>query len=217
MSAVFYPGVPLGKVSKCCFSDLNSSIKLNNWQVNVKPKGHRPRVKGWISRTDTPDTRWAIDATHILTRNEGWCHLTAIIDCYDRYIVGWRLSKSGKAKVAAGALEDALIARRIDPQSNQLILRSDNGLVFGSKVFVKTAKHYRLEQEYITPYSPQQNGMIERFFRTAKEECIWHHRFKDVDEAFRIIADWMDEYNYNRPHSALNYHSPAEFRKKLAA
>ena len=36
---------------------------------------------------------------------------------------------------------------------------------------------YGLAQEYITPYSPEQNGMIERFFRTLKEECLWQHRF----------------------------------------
>ena len=81
-------------------------IKLNNWQVMKKPKGHRPRAKGWMSRTTAPNLRWAIDTTHIFTKN-GWCHLTAIIDCCDRDIVGWRLSNSGKAIVAAAALEDA--------------------------------------------------------------------------------------------------------------
>ena len=39
------------------------------------------------------------------------------------------------------------------------------------KVFVKGVKRYGLDQEYITPYTPEQNGMIERFFKTLKEEC----------------------------------------------
>jgi len=56
----------------------------------------------------------------------------AIIDTYDRQIVGRRLSESGSADVAIVALEDALIERNIDPSNNELTLRSDNGLVFYS-------------------------------------------------------------------------------------
>ena len=102
------------------------------------------------------------------------------------------LSRSGKACVAAAALEDGLRARGITCQRRGLTLRSDNGLVFGAKAFVAVARRYAIKQEYITPYSPEQNGMIERFFRSLKEECIWLHRFKDRDEAFRIITDWID-------------------------
>jgi len=64
--------------------------------------------------------------------------------------------------------------------------------VFGAKVFVSVVRRYGLEQEYITPYSPEQNGMIERFFLTLKQECVWLQRFEDRDHAFRVIADWLD-------------------------
>jgi DNA replication protein DnaC len=65
----------------------------------------------------------------------GWCHLTAIVDCCDRAIVDWRLSKTGVAKVAAAALEDALRERKVEQDGSGLVLRSDNGLVFGAKPF----------------------------------------------------------------------------------
>jgi putative transposase len=96
-------------------------------------------------------------------------------------------------------------------------LRSDNGLVFGAKAFVQVARRYGLTQEYITPYTPQQNGMIERFFLTLKQECVWLQRFTDRDHAFRIVADWMDKYDADRPHSALGYLTPKEYREKIAA
>ena len=80
------------------------------------------------------------------------------------------------AWVAASALEDALRGREIHSTTN-LSLRSDNGLVFGAKAFVRVTRRYSVSQEYITPYSPEQNGMIERFFKTLKEECVWLHRF----------------------------------------
>ena len=76
---------------------------------------------------------------------------------------------------------------------------------------------YGLEHEYITPYSPEQNGMIERFFLTLKQECVWLQRFDDRDHAFRVIADWLDRYHSERPHSALGYLTPKEFSERRAA
>lgn len=192
-------------------------LKLNGWQVRQRPQGHRPRVPGWVSRAGRPNERWAIDTTHLFTRQDGWCHLTAIIDCCDRTIVGWRLSRSGIAGVAAAALEDALRTRGITAASPALLLRSDNGLVFGAKAFVAVARRSGIGQEYITPYTPEQNGMIERFFLTLKQECVWLHRFENRDHAFRVIADWLDRYDADRPHSALGYLTPKEFREKLTA
>ncbi len=189
-------------------------VQLNGWQVCKRPKGQRPRTKAWRSQASQSNERWAIDTTHLICGRDGWCHLTAVIDCHDRSLVGWRLSKSGKASVAAGALEDALRARR---PTRPLTIRSDNGLVFGAADFVRVVKQYGLSQEYITPYTPEQNGMIERFFRTLKEECIWHHRFASQDEAFVAIANYIDHYNQRRPHSALGYQPPAEYIMKLAA
>lgn len=192
-------------------------LKANGWQVRQRPRGQRPRVQGWVSRVERPNERWAIDVTHVFCGQDGWCHLTAIIDCCDRTIVGWRLSRSGVARIAAAALEDALRDRRIEYGHAPLTLRSDNGLVFGAKVFVDVVRRYGLAQEYITPYSPEQNGMIERFFRSLKEECLWHHRFSSRDQAFLAVAAWLDKYHTERPHSALGYLTPKEFAEKLAA
>lgn len=191
-------------------------IKRNQWQVRKKPKGNRPRAKGWAARPERPNQLWQIDATHLMTRN-GWCHLVAIIDTYDRQIVGWRLSESGRADVAAAALEDALMERNIEPGNNELTLRSDNGLVFGAKAFTAVSRRYHVFQEYITPYTPEQNGMIERFFRTAKEELFWQYNLRDTDEAFLKFAEWSVFYNTERPHSALGYQTPSEFRRQTAA
>ncbi|MCB9775741.1 MAG: transposase family protein [Nitrospiraceae bacterium] len=49
--------------------------------------------------------------------------------------------------------------------------------MFQSRRFRQACRDYRLTQEFITPYTPQQNGLIERFFRSLKEECIWQYRF----------------------------------------
>ncbi len=118
---------------------------------------------------------------------EGWSTLAAVIDTCTREIVGFRISKSGKAKTAEAALQEGIIYRfrYLQKLNNPITLRSDNGLVFTSKSFTKTVKDYNFEQEFITPYTPEQNGMIERFFRTIKEECIWHHNFSSLKRGKR--------------------------------
>ncbi|MCW5891246.1 MAG: transposase family protein [bacterium] len=177
------------------------------------PSGDRPAGE---PQEDAPHPE-AERLAGLVCGRDGWCHLTAIIDCYDRTIVGWRLATSGIAGGAAAALEEALRARRIDAASPPLVLRSDNGVVFGAKAFVAVARRYGLTQEYSTPYTPQPNGLIERFFLTLKQECVWLHRFTSRDHAFTAVADWLDKYARERPHSALGYRTPKAYREQLVA
>jgi putative transposase len=142
--------------------------------------------------------------------------LPLVIDCADREIIGWRLSGSGKAVVAEAALEDALI-RRFGPgpqKPRELVLRSDNGLIFMAQSYRRTARDYGLSQEYITPYTPEQNGVVERVIRTLKEECIWLHRFESMEEAERAISRWVEEYNTERPHEQLSWNTPSQWRER---
>jgi len=69
-------------------------------------------------------------------------------------------------------LEEACISRfgTLRPEGQTPLLRSDNGLVFQSRRFRAACRDYRLRQEFITPYTPEQNGLVERFFRSLKEE-----------------------------------------------
>jgi len=94
------------------------------------------------------------------------------------------------------------------------MLRHDNGLVFGSKLYRVTAKDYGLTQEFVTPYTPEENGLCERLIRTVKQECVWQHRFTSLEQARRVIGKWIEHYNVERPHSSLKYKTPAGSRKR---
>ncbi len=76
------------------------------------------------------------------------------------------------------------------------------------------AEDYRLRQEFITPDTPEQNGMIEPFFRSLKEECVWQHRFPNFGEARRAVRRWITWSNAERPHQALGYLSPRQYRAR---
>jgi putative transposase len=85
-----------------------------------------------------------------------------------------------------------------------------------SKHYLKLVRRFGLRPEYITPYSPEQNGVIERFMRTLKEECIWLNLFSSFAEVKPIIEAWIQEYNTDRPHQELGYVSSVEYRCELA-
>jgi putative transposase len=189
-------------------------FRIKGWFVHQRSVSPKPRVRASASRAAASNERWATDVTHVNCGIDGWGHLAAVIDCHDREIVGFEFALRGRAREAERALEDACIGRfgTLRPTGKTPVVRSDNGLIFQSRRFRAACRDYRLSQEFITPYTPEQNGMIERFFRTLKEECVWQHRFASFAEAKRRITRWIRWYNTERPHSALGYLSPAEYR-----
>ncbi|OQW37779.1 MAG: hypothetical protein A4E19_12200 [Nitrospira sp. SG-bin1] len=119
---------------------------------------------------------------------DGCAHLATVIDCHDREVIGYEFALRSRTKEAERAVEAACLQRfRTLRPVEAPILRSDNGLIFQSRRFRQACRDYRLQQEFITPYTPEQNGIIERFFRSLKEECVWQHAFQTCEEARRVI------------------------------
>jgi putative transposase len=187
-------------------------FQLKGWQVRKRAVGFRPRIEALPSVAKRPDERWSTDLCRVWGGRDGWLSLALVMDCHTRELLGWQLSRTGKATTAGAALEQALIARfgALGRVSTPFLLRSDNGLVFTSNHFRRLTKTYGLQQEFITPHCPQQNGMVERLIRSLKEQCIHRHRFESQQHAMRIIGDWIQFYNNQRPHQALGMKTPAE-------
>jgi putative transposase len=187
-------------------------FQIRGWQVKKRPIGFRPRVQAMPSVALAPDQRWATDLCRIWAGRDGWATLALVIDCHTRELLGWHLSRSGKAKTAEAALEQALIARygTLGRVTTPFLLRSDNGLVFTSRSYTAMVRSYGLEQEFITPHCPEQNGMVERVIRSLKEQCIHRQRFETLQHASRVISDWILFYNHRRPHQALRMKTPAQ-------
>lgn len=187
-------------------------FQIKGWQVRKRPIGQRPRIQALPSVATRPDERWSTDLCRVWGGRDGWLSLALVIDCHTRELLGWHLSRSGKASTATGALEQALISRfgTLGKVDVPFLLRSDNGLVFTSRKYTALVRSYGLQQEFITPHCPQQNGMVERVIRTLKEQCVHRHRFESLTHAMRTIADWIHFYNHQRPHQALKMKTPAE-------
>ena len=187
-------------------------FQLKGWQVRKRAIGMRPRIQALPSVATAPNERWSTDLCRVWAGKDGWASLALVIDCHTRELLGWHLARTGKASTAGSALEQALIARfgSLGKVAKPFLLRSDNGLVFTSRYFTALAKSYGLQQEFITPHCPQQNGMVERVIRSLKEQCVHRHRFESLQHASRVISDWISFYNHQRPHQALKMKTPAE-------
>lgn len=187
-------------------------FQLMRWQVRKRPVGFRPRIQALPSRASRPNERWATDLCRVWTGKDNWSTLALVIDCYSRELLGWHLSRSARSKTAEAALEQALITRfgSLGRVPESFLLRSDNGLVFTSRSYTRLVKSYGLRQEFITPHSPEQNGMVERVIRTLKEQCVHRTRFESLQHASRSIGEWISFYNQRRPHQALGMNTPAQ-------
>src|SRR5437588_301692 len=90
---------------------------------------------------------------------------------------------------------------------------SDNGPQFLAKDFKEFIRVCGMTHVKTSPYYPQSNGKIERWHKTLKGDCIRVKVPLSLDDARRIVADYVAHYNNVRLHSAIGYVTP---RDKLA-
>lgn len=70
--------------------------------------------------------------------------------------------------------------------------------------------------KFIQPGKPAQNGYIERFNRTYREEILSMHLFYDIEYVQAITDEWLISYNSKRPHESLGDLTPWQFSEKVS-
>ena len=146
----------------------------------------------------------------------GYVYLAAVIDLYNREIVGYSIGKEINAELVKAALGDAL-GRRVKV-SERLIFHSDRGCQYSSKSFQTMLKINGIEGSMGRPGCPYDNACIESFFSSAKRECIYRKNFSSIEEVKRDLFEYIELfYNRKRIHAALGYLSPVEYRLSRAA
>ena len=147
---------------------------------------------------------WSIDLTYI-RMGKGHMYLTAIIDWYSRYIVGWELSDTLDTAPVLMAVKEA-----IDKYGKPEIINSDQGSQFTSDEYTTYLKNNQIKQSMDGKARWVDNVVIERWFRSLKVERIYPYEYL-TPRALRVgIRDYVNEYNTERPHEAHGYHTPAE-------
>jgi len=174
---------------------------LNRWST----KKSSMKGKGFI-QPEKPHQEWHTDIKYVNHRGT-YLFLITVMDGYSRYILHHEL----RTHMTEYDVEITIQKAREKYSLENPRLISDNGPQYKSKDFEKYLKEIGLQHIKTSVGYPQSNGKMERFYRTIAEECLSTKSMINIEEARKIISDYIDYYNKNRLHSSLYYLTPDDF------
>lgn len=193
----------------------NQLLSPTRPKINIVKNEHKGKII-----TDLPNRMWGTDGKKFYTIKEGWCWLFSVIDhCNDEIIahhsakIGDRFAAMEPVKMAVkqtfGSLERNIC------KDTGLFLRSDHGSQYDSNDFQKELLFLNLTYSPAFVRSPQCNGIIERFHRTINEQVFDLWVFDSLEQAQRIIAEFIYNNNHVWILHRLGLRTPVEYRKFL--
>jgi putative transposase len=152
---------------------------------------------------EQPNHIWGIDITYIRLTHS-WVYLTAVLDWYSRFIVSWTLSQNLELDFVLATVDNALL------QATPKIWNSDQGSHFTSPQYIQRLKNAGVQISMDGRGRARDNIFTERLWRTIKYEEVYLHDYVSPKEAHRQLANYIHFYNFERPHQALDYQTPAQ-------
>jgi transposase InsO family protein len=148
---------------------------------------------------------WHVDVSYLNIAGTFY-FLCSVLDGYSRFIVHWEIREKMEESDVQTILQRA---REKFPGEHPRII-SDNGPQFIAKDFKEFIRIAGMTHVRTSPYYPQSNGKLERFHKTIKGECIRVKVPLSLDEARRIVGDYVTYYTDSRLHSAIGYVTPRD-------
>jgi putative transposase len=150
-----------------------------------------------------PNHIWGIDITYIRLA-QGWLYLTAVLDWYSRYVLSWALSQTLEMDFVLTAVDNALL------QAKPEIWNSDQGSHFTSPKYLERLQREEIQISMDGRGRAIDNIFTERLWRTLKYEEVYLHNYASPKETYHQLANYFRFYNFERPHQALAYLTPAQ-------
>lgn len=154
---------------------------------------------------------WVQDFTYLFVDRQ-YHYLAVVLDLRTRRVLGWKLGLRHTSNLTYTALLDALSRHPVPA-----ILHSDQGSEYLSYKHQALCQRLEITLSASTKSSPWQNGFMERFFGTLKDELPPLSKIKSTEQLHEAIALTIHYYNHKRRHSALNNMSPAAYAASLMA
>jgi len=180
--------------------------------LNMKRKGKQRlpnRFPQPLAVPDKPNDSWSIDFMSDSLCDGRYFRTFNVIDDYNREALAIEVDLSLPSKRVIRTLERLSEWRGYPRQ-----IRGDNGPEFISLALAEWAKEHHVHLEFIKPGTPTQNAYIERFNGTFRREVLNYYVFKSLTEVREIAELWMQQYNTERPHEALNNLTPLSYLKE---
>lgn len=154
--------------------------------------------------------QWAIDFLQDALASGRTIRLLSVLDVFTREALALEVDTSLPGSRVVRVLERLGSER---PLPTQLVL--DNGPELISRVLEQWAHQHAVDLHFIDPGKPIQNAHGESFHGRVRDECLNEHCFLGLGDARRIVEAWRQDYNHQRPHSALGYQTPAAFAQGI--
>lgn len=174
--------------------------------ANLSKRAQKAAIYPYLLRDITaqhPNHVWGIDITYIRLR-EGWMYLVAILDWFSRYIVSWQLDDTLAQPFVLRAVEQALSL------ATPLIINSDQGSHFTSAQYTRLVLAAGVQISMDGRGRALDNIFTERLWRTIKWEEVYLQDYATPRDARRGLSHYLQFYNQERLHQALDYRTPAE-------
>lgn len=154
-----------------------------------------------------PNTCWVSDITYLRLGNQ-YRFLALVADAYSRYIVGYALHHRIDTHLITQALHQAQ-TRRPKPLA-PCLLHSDQGTQYNSHRWQQCLHELGFTGSMSRKGNPYDNACMERMIGILKQEMGLQQRFRDPAALQQAVVHAIHAYNYLRPHSALQYQTPAQ-------
>jgi len=153
---------------------------------------------------EKPNQVWSTDITYIKL-DKGFAYLAAVIDWNTKKILSWKLSNSMDVSLTTGVLKEAL---SLYPKPE--IFNTDQGSQYTAKEHVDILVEKGISISMDGKGRSIDNIVIERFWRSLKYEDVYLQNYNTLKEARTGIGKYIELYNKERLHSALDYDTPDE-------
>ena len=163
--------------------------------------------RGRAALPGRPNQQWGIDFVSDALAWGRRIRLFTVVDVFTREALAIEVDTSLPGARVVQVLE-RLAAERGAP--SEIVL--DNGPELAGRAVDQWAYERGVRLRFIEPGKPVQNAFVESFHGRLRDECLDRHWFLGLADARHTVEAWRHDYNRARPHSALGYRAPEEFR-----
>jgi putative transposase len=180
---------------------------------NLSKLGNAKYIRPYLLRNlkiDHPNHVWAIDITYIPMAH-GFMYLTAIIDIYSRFVVGWDIFNSLDAENSLDVLK-----RAIDRYGKPEIINSDQGSQFTCALWTEYVDKAEIKISMDGKGRAIDNIFIERLWRTAKQDYVYLYPAENGSELYSGLKKFFLYYNTRKSHQGIGRITPEKLYRKVA-